>query len=82
MTPLELILTAFGEEVTRRITIREDAQGFNENLDAAQQGGEVAGEARINAEKKLGEKVVSNENFLNLKPENDENRLNSDKKMD
>jgi DNA-damage-inducible protein D len=82
MTPLELILTAFGEEVTRRITIREDAQGFNENLDAAQQGGEVAGEARINAEKKLGEKVVSNENFLNLKLENDENRLNSDKKTD
>lgn len=66
MTPLELILTAFGEEVTRRITIREDAQGFNENLDAAHQGGEVAGEARLNAEKKLGEKVVSNENFLNL----------------
>jgi DNA-damage-inducible protein D len=66
MTPLELILTAFGEEVTRRITIREDAQGFNENLDAAQQGGEVAGGARLNAEKKLGEKVVSSENFLNL----------------
>jgi DNA-damage-inducible protein D len=80
MTPLELILTAFGEEVTRRITIREDAQGFNENLDAAQQGGEVAGEARLNAEKKLGEKVVSNENFLNLNAKNDANSLNSDKK--
>jgi DNA-damage-inducible protein D len=80
MTPLELILTAFGEEVTRRITIREDAQGFNENLDAAQQGGEVAGEARINAEKKLGEKVVSEENFLNLNPKNGSNSLNSDKK--
>jgi DNA-damage-inducible protein D len=80
MTPLELILTAFGEEVTRRITIREDAQGFNENLDAAQQGGEVAGEARLNAEKKLGEKVVSNENFLNLNAKNDVNSLNSDTK--
>jgi DNA-damage-inducible protein D len=80
MTPLELILTAFGEEVTRRITIREDAQGFNENLDAAQQGGEVAGEARLNAEKKLGEKVVSNENFLNLNAKNDVNSLNSDSK--
>jgi DNA-damage-inducible protein D len=78
MTPLELILTAFGEEVTRRITIREDAQGFNENLDAAQQGGEVAGEARMNAEKKLGEKVVSNENFLNLNAKNDDKTLNSD----
>ena len=81
MTPLELILTAFGEEVTRRITIREDAQGFNENLDAAQQDGEVAGEARINAEKKLGEKVVSEENFLNLNVKNQPNRLNSDAKM-
>lgn len=76
MTPLELILTAFGEEVTRRITIREDAQGFNENLDAAQQGGEVAGEARLNAEKKLGEKVVSEENFLNLSAKNDSDSLN------
>jgi prophage antirepressor-like protein len=82
MTPLELILTAFGEEVTRRITIREDAQGFNENLGAAQQGGEVAGEARLNAEKKLGEKVVSEENFLNLNPKNDAISLNSDTKMD
>jgi DNA-damage-inducible protein D len=82
MTPLELILTAFGEEVTRRITIREDAQGFNENLDAAQQGGEVAGEARLNAEKKLGEKVVSQENFLNLTPKNEQNRLDADDKMD
>jgi DNA-damage-inducible protein D len=80
MTPLELILTAFGEEVTRRITIREDAQGFNENLDAAQQGGEVAGEARLNAEKKLGEKVVSNENFLNLKANKDDKILNLDTK--
>jgi DNA-damage-inducible protein D len=80
MTPLELILTAFGEEVTRRITIREDAQGFNENLDAAHQGGEVAGEARINAEKKLGEKVVSSENFLNLSAKNEQNSLDSDSK--
>jgi DNA-damage-inducible protein D len=80
MTPLELILTAFGEEVTRRITIREDAQGFNENLDAAQQGGEVAGEARMNAEKKLGEKVVSSENFLNINAKNESNSLNSDTK--
>ncbi len=76
-----MILTAFGEEVTRRITIREDAQGFNENLDAAQQGGEVAGEARLNAEKKLGEKVVSEENYLNLSPINEQNRLDSDEKM-
>ena len=67
MTPLELILTAFGEEITKQFTIQQDAQGFNENFDAAKQGGDVAGEARLNAENKLGVKGVSSENFLNLK---------------
>jgi DNA-damage-inducible protein D len=67
MTPLELILTSFGEEVTRQITIRDDAQGFNENHEAAQRGGKVAGEARERAETELGKKVVSSDNFLNLK---------------
>ncbi len=67
MTPLELILTAFGEEVTRQITIRDDAQGFNDNHIAAQRGGKVAGEARDKAEIELGTKVVSSDNFLGLK---------------
>jgi DNA-damage-inducible protein D len=67
MTPLELILTAFGEEITKQFTIQQDAQGFSESFDAAKQGGEVAGEARLNAETKLGVKGVSNDNFLALK---------------
>jgi DNA-damage-inducible protein D len=70
MTPLELILTAFGEEITKQFTIQQDAQGFNENFDAAKQGGDVAGEARLNAENKLGVKGVSSENFLGLKGDN------------
>jgi DNA-damage-inducible protein D len=67
MTPLELIFTALSEEITKRVTIQNDAQGFNENYEAAQKGGEMAGEARLNLEKKLGEIVVSSENFLGLK---------------
>lgn len=82
MTPLELILTAFGEEITKQFTIQQDAQGFIESFDAAQQGGQVAGEARINAETKLGVKGVSSENFLGLKsgdkpdelPDSDKNK--------
>jgi DNA-damage-inducible protein D len=35
MTPMELILTALSEEVTRTITKDQDEQGFNENHDAA-----------------------------------------------
>jgi DNA-damage-inducible protein D len=67
MTTLELIFTQLGEEITKRVTIQNDALGFNENLQAAQKGGDMAGEARRNLEKKLGEKVVSSDNFLGLK---------------
>jgi DNA-damage-inducible protein D len=67
MTPLELILTALGEEVTRTIAINIDAQGFNENHEAAAKGGKTAGEARQRVEVNTGQKVVSNANFLGLK---------------
>ncbi len=64
MTPLELILTALGEEVTRSIAVDGDAQGFNENHEAAAKGGKTAGEARERVEANLGKKVVSSENYL------------------
>jgi DNA-damage-inducible protein D len=66
MTPLELAFTALSEEITRTVTIRDDAQGFNESLDAAIEGGSIAGEARENTEKRLGQKVVSPANYLGL----------------
>ena len=53
------------EEVTRMITVKDDAQGFNENLDAAVKGGQVGRTALKNVEKSTGEKVVSATNFLN-----------------
>ena len=66
MTPLELILTALGEEVTRTIAIKQDALGFNENHEAATKGGRIAGEARERVDVGTGEKVVSSENYLHL----------------
>ena len=72
MTPLELILTAFGEEVTRQFAIKEDAQHFNENHEVAQKGGYEAGKARLRLEKQ-GLNVLSSDNFLGLgKSENKE----------
>ncbi len=67
MTPMELILTAFSEEATRQVTIRDAAQGFNENCNAAHIGGKIGGKARKNYEEETGLKVVSNANFLGLK---------------
>ena len=64
MTNMELIFTMLGEESTRQIAVQDDAQGFNDNHDAAQQGGKLAGEARKRVEKDKRVKVVSSDNFL------------------
>lgn len=64
MTPLELIFTSLGEELTRQRAIKEDAQGFDENKNAAIQGGTTAGKALKMVEDEEGEKVVSNKNYL------------------
>jgi DNA-damage-inducible protein D len=66
MTPLELIFTALGEELTRGKAIEADAQGFNENHEAAQMGGQLTGELVAKVES-TGRKVVSSDNFLGLK---------------
>ena len=71
MTPMELILTAFSEEATRQIAMRDDAKGFNENQEAAQLGGKIGGNARKNFEKTTGLNVVSSENYLPPSKEKD-----------
>ena len=67
MTDLELIFNMLGEKLTTEVTIKKDAQGFDENKETAKQGGAVAGRARKDAEKSLGIKVVSKKNYLDLK---------------
>jgi DNA-damage-inducible protein D len=64
MTDLELIFTMLGEASTTKIARKKDAQGFEENRFAACAGGEVAGSARKDLELKAGEKVITNENYL------------------
>jgi hypothetical protein len=64
MTNLELIFTMLGEESTRSVAVSENAQGFNENHDAAKKGGDIAGNARMYYEKKTGNKVVMATNFI------------------
>jgi DNA-damage-inducible protein D len=66
MTPLELIFTALSEEVTRQIAIRDEAEGFIENREAAIKGGTFAGNSRRNLEKVENIKVVSSNNFLEV----------------
>jgi DNA-damage-inducible protein D len=82
MTPLELIFTALGEEITRSETVKEDAQGFIENRDIAIKSGQLAGEARELIEKRRGEKVLSSDNFLNLGNDKDKPETLTDDKTE
>ncbi len=78
MTPLELIFTALGEELTRSEAVKDDAQGFDENRNAAVKGGSMAGKARKLIEEERGEKVVSEKNYLKTLKEEDTKGLPSD----
>ncbi|MFK7933419.1 MAG: Bro-N domain-containing protein [Saprospiraceae bacterium] len=63
MTDLELIFTMLGETATRNEAMGQDAKGFEENRNAAIEGGAAAGEARTAFEQRTNQKVVSDKNF-------------------
>jgi len=75
MTDLELIFSMLGEAATTEITRVDDAKGFQESKRAAQKGGEVAGTARKDLERKTRKKVVSPENYLDI-PQKKRKQLN------
>ena len=64
MDDWELILTMIGEKATTEITQKEDSLGFGECKDSAVKGGEIAGKTRMELEKSLGKRLVSDENYL------------------
>ena len=63
MTDLELIFTMLGEASTTRIAQSKNSQGFVENKVVAKDGGEVAGNARKELEKKSGTPLSTKENY-------------------
>ena len=75
MTDLELIFSMLGEAATTEITRVDDAKGFQESKRAAHKGGDVAGKARKDLERKTRKKVVSPENYLEI-PQKRRKQLN------
>jgi len=65
MTDLELIFTMLGERVTTEISKKEEPEGMVENKKVAKRGGKVAGNARSEAEKEIGDTIVNKGNYLN-----------------
>jgi len=64
MNDFELIFTMLGERSTTEIHRNEDSQGVEKLKADAQIGGDIAGGARKQLEKKLGRSIVSSRNFL------------------
>ena len=64
-----------GERVSTEITKNKDVQDFDESKKAAKEGGEVAGNARKDAEQRIGKPISSSENYLS-KPEKKKSRIN------
>jgi len=64
MDDFELILTMLGERTTKEIHKTKDSKGVPKLKDDARLGGEVAGTARKQIEKRIGRPVVSRKNFL------------------
>ena len=69
MTDLELIFSMLGEAATTEIARNKNAQGFDQNKQAALKGGSIAGGARKKLEVASGRKVVTSKNYLK-KPQN------------
>ncbi len=66
MTDWEFILTMIGEKATTDITISKDAEGFEDCRESAIEGGTIARNTRKEIEKKTGQSLVSNDNYLQL----------------
>ncbi len=64
MNDLELIFSMLGEAATTEITRVQEPQGVEQNRRTARAGGEVAGKARRDLERKTRKKVVSRDNYL------------------
>jgi len=62
MTNLELILNMLAEATTTEISQETNPSDFEDHKKVAQQGGDVAGNARKEIEQKTGKKIVTNKN--------------------
>ena len=66
MDDLELIFSMLGERVTTEITKNRNSKGFDECEFASKEGGTVAGNARLDAEKRMGTKISKKQNYKSL----------------
>jgi len=74
MTNMELVLNMLAEATTTEISKQEQPDTFEQNQEIAKQGGEIAGTARRQIERKTGKSVVTAKNANGLPEEQAEKR--------
>lgn len=74
MTNMELVLNMLAEATTTEISKQEQPDTFEQNQEIAKQGGEIAGTARRQIERKTGKSVVTAKNANGLLEEQVERR--------
>lgn len=67
MSDIEVTLADLGEIATRDIAKKHNPRGLKENIEMARRGGKIANNARVDLEREIGEKVITNNNNLNYK---------------
>jgi hypothetical protein len=66
MSTLELVLNMLAEATTTEISKVKEPETFEENLDVANEGGTVAGDARRDIEKRTGRQVITQKNAVDF----------------
>ena len=72
MTNVELMLNGLAEAAATELSKRENPQGFAENANIAQRGGDVAHVARERLEQELGDTVISDKRAVDFTAPADE----------
>ena len=78
MDDFELILTMLGERTATEIHRTKDTRGLPRLKDDARVGGQIAGTARKQIERKLGRQIISKSNFLQKQVSQKEKALGRD----
>lgn len=78
MSEAELIFTALAELSTRQVAENTNATGMKQNKEAAKVGGNISKRAKEDFEKRTGQKVVTDENYL--LPTKKQKKLTTDNK--
>ena len=66
MSTTELVLNMLAETATKEISQAEQPEGFNQSKQVAQQGGQIAGDARKAIEQRTGRPVITSQNAAQL----------------